>query len=290
MWSLRADAGDVVFSRSVALQGIPVLDLASYEDRLISVVGNQLTEYSVITGTEERVADLELSMVVTPVRNSQFYYVAAGDRRLHVLRAHDLVEIFKVAADNDSMITTVVADEGAVVFGTNKGNVVGMVADAPKKLWQFDAAGAIAGPIIHDGSSLYFASKDTNVYRLDMMGTERAPMAWKFQTEAVLDRAPRVTQRFVYQYALGRGVTAIDKQTGKAVWSLPEGLDLLAEVELKAYLITKLRTLVVMDNTTGKRVYSINVAPVVAHVSNTENARIYIADQHGRVACLTPVR
>jgi len=290
MWSLNATAGEVAFSRSVAPQGIPVLGMVSYGDQFISVIGNQLTECSVAAGTEQRVADLELSIVAPPVRNNQFYYVAAGDRRLHVLRAQDLVRIFKVAADNESLITTVVADDNVAVFGTSAGNVVGMMADAPKKLWQFDAAEAIAGPIIRDGGSFYFASKDTNVYRIDMRGTAEISMAWKFQTEAVLDRAPRVTQRYVYQYALGRGLSAIDKQTGQAVWSVPEGLDLLAEGDLRAYLISKVRTLVVMDNATGKRLYSVNSAPVVAHVSNTENARIYIADEHGRVACLTPAR
>ncbi len=290
MWSLGTDGGNVVFSRSVAPRGIPVLDLVSYGDSLISVVGNQLTECTMVTGVEQRVADLELSIVAPPVRNSQYFYVAAGDRRLHVLRAHDLVRIFKVAPENESLITTVLADDTTVVFGTTAGNIVAMMADAPKKLWQFDAAGAVAGPIIRDGNSFYFASKDTNVYRLDVTGATTAPMAWKFQTEAVLDRAPRVTQRFVYQYALGRGVTAIDKQTGQAVWSLPEGLDLLAEAENKAYLITKVRTLAVMDNATGKMLYSLNGAPIAAHAANTESARIYIVDEHGRVACLTPVR
>jgi len=290
MWSLNAVTGDVVFSRSVAPQGIPVLGLASHDDTFISVVGNQLNESSMVTGTEQRVADLELSIVTPAARNSQFYYVAGGDRRLHAFRVEDLVRIFKVAADNESLITTVLADDSLVVFGTGAGNVIGMAADAPKKLWQFDAAEAVAGQIVRDGNALYLASKDTNVYRLDITGQTSVSMAWKFQTEAVLDRGPRVTQGYVYQYAPGRGVTAIDKQTGQAVWSVPEGLDLLAEADLKAYLITKVRTLVVMDNATGKRVYSINSAPVVAHVPNTETARIYIADESGRIACLTPGR
>jgi outer membrane protein assembly factor BamB len=99
-----------------------------------------------------------------------------------------------------------------------------------------------------------------------------------------------VTQGHVYQYAPGRALTAIDKQTGKAVWSLSEGLDLLAESENKAFVITKVRTLAVMDNVTGARVFSLNSAPVVAHVCNTENARIYIADERGRIACLAPGR
>ena len=115
-------------------------------------------------------------------------------------------------------------------------------------------------------------------------------MAWRFQTESVLDRAPRVTEGFVYQYALGRGLTAIDKPTGRTAWALPEGLDLLAEAEGKAYVITTVHTLVVMDNVTGKRLYSVNCAPVIGHASNTDDARIYVADELGRIACLEPVR
>jgi hypothetical protein len=52
----------------------------------------------------------------------------------------------------------------------------------------------------------------------------------------------------LYQYAVGRGLTAIAKQTGKVAWSLPEGTDLLAEAGTRAYVITKDRTLTVMDN------------------------------------------
>lgn len=290
MWSLDAARGDVIFSRSVSHENVPVLGLAGYGDRIISVVGNQLTECSNITGTEQRVADLELSIVAPPVRNEQFFYIAAADRRLHALRAHDLVRIFKVAAEDDSLITTVVAEDNLVVFGTSEGDVVAIMADAPKKLWQFKAPEAVVGSIVRDGNSFYFACKDTNVYRIDMTETMRAGMTWKFQTESVLDRSPLVTDGFVYQYAPGRGLTAIDKQEGRAIWSLSEGLDLLAESDGKAYVITKNRTLVVMDSTTGKKLYSVNCASVIGHASNTQSARMYIVDGRGRVACLEPTR
>lgn len=289
-WSLDAAKGDMIFSRSMARESVPMLGLAAYGDRIISVVGDQLIEYSNVTGSEQRVADLELGIVAPLVRNEQFFYVAAADRRLHALRAHDLVRIFKVAPEDDSLITTVVAEDNMVVFGTSEGDVVAIMADAPKKLWQFKAPEAVAGSIVRDGNSFYFACKDTNVYRIDMTETMKAAMAWKFQTEAVLDRSPLVTDGFVYQYAPGRGLTAINKQQGQAAWALPEGLDLLAESDGKAYVITKTRTLAVMDNATGKRLYSVNCAPVTGHASNTQNARMYIVDGRGRVACLEPTR
>jgi outer membrane protein assembly factor BamB len=163
-------------------------------------------------------------------------------------------------------------------------------ADAPRKLWQFDAGGPIAGPVIRDGQSFYFASKDTYVYRVDELNSTTASLIWKHQVEAIPDRPPRVTATAVYQYARGRGVTAIHKRSGKALWSLPEGVDLLAEGAGKAYVFTKINTLAVMDNSQGKPLYSVNFGPVIRHAANTTDAMIYIADGHGRVTCLRPVR
>jgi outer membrane protein assembly factor BamB len=278
----------VVFSRSIAPIGIPVLGLVAYENTLISVIGNKLVELDINSGKEQRVSDVELSIVAPPVRNNEFFYIAAADRRLHVLQATDLVQIFPATADNDSLITTIVADDSSVAFGTDAGNLVGMAPDAPTKLWQFKAPEGVADRIIRDGNSFYLASTDTNVYRVDIAEGTGATLAWKYQTEAVLDRAPLVTQDFVYQYAVGRGLTAIAKQTGKAAWSLPEGLDLLAEAGPRAYVITKNRTLAVMDNATGRKLFSVNFAPVTRHAANTADRRIYIMDETGRVACLEP--
>ena len=289
LWSLDRAKGEVVFSRSIASPGIPVLGLDFFENSLISVIGNRLVELDINSGQEQRVSNLELSIVAPPVRNSQFFYIGAADRRLHVFRAKDLVQTFPVTADNDSLITTVVADESFVAFGTDAGNLVGMAPDAPKRLWQFQATQAVAGPVIRDGASFYFASTDTNVYRVDVADGTNAILTWKYQTEAVLDRPPRVTKDFVYQYAVGRGLTAITKQTGKAAWSLPEGADLLAEAGNRAYVITKTRTLTVLDNAAGKKLFSANFAPVTNHAANTTDARIYLMDETGRVACLEPI-
>jgi len=288
LWSLDRTTGNVVFSRSLAPSGIPVLGLIAYENSLISVIGNQLVELDLDSGKEQRVSNLGLSIVAPPARNSQFFYISAADRRLHVFRADNLVRIFPIAADNDSLITTVLANDSFVAFGTNAGNFLGMLPDTPTRLWQFKVPEAIAGAILHDSGSFYFASADTNVYRIDVQDGTSATLAWKYQTEAVLDRPPLMTRDFVYQYAVGRGLTALAKGTGKIVWSLPEGIDLLAEAGARAYVITRFRTLIVMDNATGRKLFSANFAPVAHHAANTVDARIYIMDEAGRVICLEP--
>ncbi len=290
VWSLDRHTGDVIFSRSIAPAGFPIFGWNVYGDRLITVVDNQIVELDANAGTRRRVSDLELSIIAPPQRNSAFFYVSAADRRLHVLHARNMVEALKVSADNDSQIISVLAAEDMVVFATDAGNLVAMTPDAPKKLWQFDAVKAMAGPVIRDGRSFFFASKDTCVYRVDAAGFNEASLIWKYQTEAILDREPRVTATAVYQYAPGRGVTAINRYSGQALWSLPEGVDLLAEAGNKAYVFTKFKTLVVMDNTSGMRLCWVNFADVSNYAPNVADAKIYLADQGGRIMCVQPIR
>ncbi len=290
MVSLNRENGNVIFDRTVAPAGLPIAGLKLWGNELISIGGSKLVRIDAESGTELRVIDVGFGIACPAGRNNSYFYLSGPDGRLHILRAKDEVPIFKVAAENESMITSIVADESFVIFATAAGNVISIAPNRPKRLWQFDASDAIAGPIVRDGMSLFFASKDTNVYRVDMVGfPERRRLVWKYQTAAVLEEAPRVTQQVVYQHVRGKGVTAIDKVTGLLLWSVPGGVDLLAEARGRAYVITDTRTLVVMDNVNARRLYSVNFAAVSKHAANIADAKIYIADERGRIACVQPV-
>jgi outer membrane protein assembly factor BamB len=289
MVSLDRESGDVIFSKEIAPAGFAMLGLDLYSNMLISTIGGRLIEIDPASGTQRRARDLAIGITCPAARNSRYYYLAGMDKRLHILHEENLVQVFEVSAENESRITSVVADESSVVFATDGGNIISIMPNMPKRLWQFDARAAIAGDIVKDGGSLFFASKDTNVYRLDIYDLRKPQLAWKFQAESVLDRAPRVTPRVVYQYAFGKSLTAINKRTGESIWSLPGGLDLLAEAAGKAYVITDEKTLVVMDNYTAKKLYWVNCATVTLHAANTVDSKIYIGAEAGRVACLEPV-
>lgn len=286
MVSLNRENGNVVFSRSVSKAGFPVVGLELYKGELFSVIGNKLVEISPESGTERRAKHLEVSVTCPAARNSSYFYVVGADRRMHTLRAEDKIQVFEVAAENDSRITSVVADENLVVFATDGGACVSIRPHAPKRLWQFDAADSIVEPIVRDEDSLFFASKDTNVYRLDIL-TGR--FVWKYQAGAVLNKGPRVTREVVYQCVGNKGLAAIDKSSGKALWQLAENADLLARTSGKSYVITKDGKLVVMDDNKAKQLYSVNFAGVSRYATNVEDSKIYIADKSGRIACLEPV-
>lgn len=289
MTSMDRHEGNTIFARIIAPPGFVVMGLKRYENELVSTIGNELVELDLDTGREIRYMRPEFGIVCLPGRNSSFFYVSGTDKRLHVLQADNRVQAFEVAAENEPLITSIIADESFVVFGTDAGNVISITANKPNKLWQFDATKAIVGPVIRDGRSFFFASEDTHVYRIDMDDLFTSQMVWKTQLPGILQTAPRVTESTVYQYTPGRGLIAIDKRTGELIWSVERGRELLAESAGKAYVMTSRRILMVMDNQRAKRLYSVNFTDVARYTANTIDSKTYIADQTGHVVCLEPM-
>jgi len=285
MVSMDRENGNVMFSSLIAPVGLPIVGLALYKDELFSIVGNKLVEMNPDFGTKRGAKRLKFGISCPAARNSSYFYVAGTDKRMHVFRAEDMVQVFDVASESDSMITSIVAGEDSIVFSTEAGEVISIEPDKPKHLWTFNAAGAVVGPVVADGQWLFFASEDTYVY---VINRSTGRLRWKYQTAGVLDEAPRVTEKVVYQYVYGKGVTAINKDSGKRIWELPGGADLLAEANRNAYVITDRCTLVVMDDVKAKQLYSVNFAGVSRYTSNVKDSKIYIADKGGRIACLEP--
>ena len=288
--SLDRNDGKIVFGRTFRPAGLLAGGFQLYENDLIYVSGSELYQIDAESGKEISTVNLGFSVTCPAARNNLFFYVAGVDNRLHFLRVKDKVQVYEVTPDNESMITSILANEDFVIFATAKGNIICIKSTDPTLLWQFDAFDAIAGPVVKDWASLFFASKDTNVYRVDIVGLpEQKRLVWKYQAAAVLDQAPRVTQEVVYQPVLGKGVTAINKETGTRLWSVPGGVELLAEHRDRAYIITEDRKLTVMDNIKTRQLYSVNFANVSKYVANTVDEKIYVSDERGRMVCLQPL-
>ena len=102
MVSLNREKGNVIFSRSIAETGFPVVGLGLYKDELFSVAGNKLVEINPESGTERSAKRLGFGVTCPAARNSSYFYVGGTDRRMHVLRSEDKVQVFEVAAESDS--------------------------------------------------------------------------------------------------------------------------------------------------------------------------------------------
>ena len=287
MVCLNSQTGSVIFSRYIAAQGIPVMGLALYSNKLVSIVGNNLVEIAPESGVEQNSEHLDFNAVCPAARNDAYFYVAGTDKCIRALRAKDKIPVFTFSAENDSAITSVIADGNSVIFATDKGNVISVRPDSHKQQWRFSAGGAVVGPIVEDADDLFFACRDTNIYKISAL-TGR--FVWKCRMEAILDEAPVVTKEFVYQYVRDRGLAAIDKKSGRIIWQAAGGDKLLTEANEKAYVITNTGTLVVMDNKKAKQLYSVELAGISRYATNLTDSKIYVADGTGRITCLKPLK
>jgi outer membrane protein assembly factor BamB len=184
---LDSEDGNVAFSTNIAEAGLHLMGLEYYDGELLTVVGDKIVEINAELGTEKSFTPLIKGIICPVVRNKSFYYIAGQDRRLHALRADDKVQVFEAAAESDSLITSVLAEEDFVIFATEAGNVIRIAADGPVRQWQFDMPKAPAGPVTYDGSSIYIACRDTRIYCIEPV---RGRLVWSYQTQAILDEAP----------------------------------------------------------------------------------------------------
>ncbi|MHC4759207.1 MAG: outer membrane protein assembly factor BamB family protein, partial [Planctomycetota bacterium] len=192
--SLNKKDGTFIFGQTYAPSGFPVLGFELYGDELFSIIGNSLVEIRAASGVEISQIRLQFGVSCPAVRNSDNFYIAGVDRRVHVFKSDNKVEMFKGAANDDSIITSIVASDDKIIFGTETGMIVAMKSDEPKKLWEFKARAGIAGPLVMDNGTIFAACRDTNVYTSD---AEKGQLEWKFQTQAILDKSPSVTSTTV---------------------------------------------------------------------------------------------
>jgi len=283
LFCLNRNNGNLILGVQLAPMGFPVLDPRLYENQLLVVAGNKLMQIDLSQSAPASTFKFNYTVVYPAVRNKANLYTIGADKRVHAISAAEKLPVFEVTADNGSMPTGLFAADEYVVFTTGQGNVICVSATSPQLLWQFDTTGPITAAPVRDNNDLYVASEDTKVYKLT---TAKGKQVWKCQLGGILKTSPRVAQTAVYQYAQSRGISAINKDSGKLLWTVDEGIDLLAEANGKAYIMTNNRMVAVVDNTTHKQLFSINFAQAALEAPNTVDGKIYVSDRMGRVACI----
>ena len=90
-------------------------------------------------------------------------------------------------------------------------------ADESRIQWQYQAQGAIAGPINYLNGSIYFGDLSGRAHKVDAT-TQTA--AWTYDAQAWIWTHPVVDteSRRAYIFTLGGHVTALDDSTGQVVW------------------------------------------------------------------------
>lgn len=285
----RSD-GSYRFEMRLAEERLPVCDPLFMDGKVLFLVGRQLYVIDPVSGL--RVGSAILTGVddnskCSISKNDDFLYVAGVDRRVHAyqITPTDYIHLFTATSDDDASITSVAAVEDRVYFTTQSGSVVAMQSDGPVRVWQFNASGPIQAPLVLDDDSIYVGSVDTKLYKLNAV-TGRTEWPVPFYTGDKILWAPIIGDQVVYQVAGRSGLYAVEKEAGRQVWNVPNGRSLLCESGSTAYTFAWPGILVVMDNATGREVYSLNMAEVNRYAVNVFDATMYLADEQGRVTAI----
>lgn len=283
LFCLNRNNGKVLFGLQVAPEGFPVFEPQRYGNELLIVAANNLMQVDAGAGTIIDKTKLDYTVICPVVRNRNYLYIAGLDDRIHALTDANKVPMFLAAADNGSLPTSVLAAENFAIFATDQGNILCFQPTSPQLIWQYDTKGKISAPLVRDNNDIYAASFDTRIYKFDA-ATGR--LLWNFQLGGMPRKSPRVTADIIYQPVEDKGVTALNKKTGQPLWTVDDGIDLLAQQNDKAYIITRNCSLIVMDNILKKQILSLNFADAELGSPNTLDGKIYIADRAGRLACI----
>ena len=112
---------------------------------MLIVAGNTLKQIDASRGTVIADTKFDYTVICPAVRNKDNLYIAGIDARIHAITDANKIPMFRPAADNGSMPTSVLADESFAAFATDQGNVICYVPTGPQLLWQYDTKRKIHG-------------------------------------------------------------------------------------------------------------------------------------------------
>lgn len=289
LFSINREKGVVRYTKQLSSSRLPLHKPFYYDEKYWFIIGNEMLVF------DPAIGDITFKKIFRQVgssaesglaRNNSRVYISGSDNRLHVFNVEGYWEQFVATADNDSPIVSVAATDEIVVFATQAGNVVGMTPDKPEKVWQFDATGDIKGQLVLDDDTIYVGSFDSKLYKLDL---KKGVLLWEtpFHSGAPIRDSFTVGNRIVYLYNDLNGLYGVNKETGKSVWQVPSGEGMVCETDQHAYVFSDPGILKVMDNTSGKELYSVNAAGVERYAQNTRDSVMYLADSQGRITSIS---
>ncbi len=171
-----------------------------------------------------------------------------------------------------------------LVFASQSGSVFNCTANQKILNWDFQVDGAIEGEIAVDAESVYVSSTDRSLYRLDMVsGVPR----WRVRFPEPLHHGPVVIGNMVFQYCDTQGVSAIDAETGKVLWSASAARN-VASRSGDRVIVSAGTQLQQVAADTGEVLETVTLPSHTRAVLNTQDETLYIVSRLGTVFCAKP--
>ncbi len=240
------------------------------------------------------------------------FFGAAGARG-GLVEAYDLSRAYApqkweyLTRDTAPVTAGPTVSNGIVYSGSDDGEIDAVSTSATRaQVWNtehgaFLAAGAITADLKIDDSGLYAASHDSKMYCINKT---TGKLKWQFFAGASLYDSPVLTSDTVYQYVPGKGLAALDKNTGaydrNPRWIHPTATQFLSQDEKYVYLLDP-RTdsakpgspttnfIIAVDKQTGVKAFESKPTGLTVFGTNLKDNTIFAGYDDGRVITIKPV-
>ncbi len=240
---------------------------------------------------------LGVPLLVAPIISNGLIYVLAADGYLHVLRASDGAEQWRVPVGGDMSSDGLTIGNGILYLAEDGHYLAALDAQHGKQLWRFDTGDVVRGAPVAIGPDVLVSGGGNSLYCLDARtGREY----WAFHSEDTLAQfwptrgVPAVADKLVY-VALGASdeFNVLQLKTGRKVWevNLHErmmGGPLLDVTVGLVYIVTWSGKVVALDMQTGalRWRYALAAGSESSPALDVQTGTLYVGDYGGSLYAL----
>jgi outer membrane protein assembly factor BamB len=295
IFALHADIGLSRWARNLTESVYRVFEpqhFSSEGGATLAVIATTPRVFILDRYTGDEVKDLTLSASVgsAVVAHGGSLFFGSSDGHLYSMvwndpRTHEAIFNWKVMAGGPVGATPHLVNGGEdLVFASQNGSVFNCTAGQKILNWDYQADGAIEGEIAVDPESVYVASSDRSLYRLDM--ASGAPR-WRVRFPEPLHVGPVVIGNMVFQYCDTQGVSGIDAETGKVLWNVGSARNVVCRNGDKV-IVSAGTQLQLVATDSGAVLETVTLPTHTRALLNTEDETLYAVSRLGTVLCAKP--
>ena len=243
---------------------------------------------------------LHVPVLVPPVVSNGLIYLIAADGYVHVLRARDGEEQWRIPVGGELTSDGLATAHGLLYLALDGHYLAAFDAATGALRWRFDTVGVVRGAPFVVGPDVLVTSGANSIFCLNALTGEEY---WAFHSEDALAQfwptrtAPAVARNLVY-VALGASneFNALDLRTGRKVWEVNlhermTGGPVLDEASGLVYVVTWSGNVVAFDMKTGARRWSYQLASgsQASPALSQQTGTLYLGDYNGALYALDAV-
>jgi outer membrane protein assembly factor BamB len=173
--------------------------------------------------------------------------------------------------------------ENFIVLGDTRGTFISLTKTFHEIQYSFRTEAGISAPLNQHGTTAYIASREYNVFALDVVGGQ---ILWRFTADRPILRRPAVTDEDVFVAPERGGLYRINRMTGAEIWRNQEAERYVASNKAFVYALDPSGRVLVLDRGRGTLLSALDARDFVVPVANEFTDRVYLASNDGLVICL----